>query len=387
MFSCQESSDCVGTSSRCYLDAWVVCRTQREGASLLQGSRVVRGVRKSTLGLLRELEHQRSKHRYYLKAHRSVNITLSIDLPNKRKRRRDTDVNMKDFEKNAKQRFEEWEAEGELDLERLERDLLKHVRQSKLNEIDLSTIGNVTVDREDEISMIASRSFGQPSFGIETDVNAFVDQYDDEIKFDEDDAFSPPPPMSPVSNKIKPDALNAIRPQRVSSPAPSSTAAPSLGDDDDAATMVSQVTSNATPLAPSKKHIRLCAIDVNTKLQFARPAPLTFAGTRFDLDSLCSETDDDTDSTASSSFPRKLKRRKIRRSSENLVIVGPSFLMGGAAPALMELWKKQTSAAVPQVEQLRAGGSRRSSVRGVRARSARISLTYSEFLLEHRYLI
>ena len=42
--------------------------------------------------------------------------------------------------------------------------------------------------------------------------------------------------------------------------------------------------------------------------------------------------------------------------------------MGGAAPALMELWKKQTSAAVPQVEQLRAGNgaSRRSSVRGVR---------------------
>ena len=35
---------------------------------------------------------------------------------------------MKDFEKNAKQRFEEWEAEGELDLERLERDLLRHVR-------------------------------------------------------------------------------------------------------------------------------------------------------------------------------------------------------------------------------------------------------------------
>ena len=33
------------------------------------------------------------KHRYYLKAHRSVSITLSIDLPNKRKRRRDTDVN------------------------------------------------------------------------------------------------------------------------------------------------------------------------------------------------------------------------------------------------------------------------------------------------------
>ena len=156
------------------------------------------------------------------------------------------------------------EAEGELDLERLERDLLKHVRQSKLNEIDLSTIGNVTVDREDEISMIASRSFGQPSFGIETDVNAFVDQYDDEIKFDEDDAFSPPPPMSPASNKIKPDALNAIRPQRVSSPAPSSTAAPSLGDDDDAATMVSQVTSNVTPVAPSKK--RCCVESASLEL-------------------------------------------------------------------------------------------------------------------------
>ena len=101
---------------------------------------------------------------YYLKAHRNVNISLSIDLPTKRKRRRDTDVNIKDFEKNAKQRFEDWEAEGALDLERLERDLLRQVRQSRLHEtIDLSTIGNVTTDPDDEISMIASRSFGQPS--------------------------------------------------------------------------------------------------------------------------------------------------------------------------------------------------------------------------------
>ena len=177
--------------------------------------------------------------------------------------------------------------------------------------------------------------------------------------------------MSPISNddddQIKPDALNAIRP-RVSSPAPSSTAASSLNgdDDDDKTTLASQLASSVTPIAPSKKRIRLCAIDVNTKLQFARPAPLTFVGAQFDLESVCSETDD-TDSTASSSFHRrKLKKRKIRRSGENLVIVGPSFLMGGAAPALMELWKKKqtSSATVPQIEQLRAGdgASRRSSV-------------------------
>ena len=303
---------------------------------------------------------------YYLRAHKSVNISLSIDLPTKRKRRQDTDINIKNFEKNAKQRFEEWEAE-DLDLEKLQRDLLKHVRQARLDEIDLSTIGNVTMI-DDDISMIASRSFGQPSFGIETDVNAFVDDEEDEIKLAEEDAFSPPLPPSPVmmnddDDKVRLSSLNAIRPPRVSSPSPSSGAPPpSLGGDETA----SQFTTNsATPIAPSKKRLRLCAIDQNTKLQFARPGPFAFASSRFGVIASGSESDD-TNSTASSSFyNRKRKKRKFRSAVDslmNLVIVGPSFLMGGAAPALMDMWKRRTS--VPQIEKLRAGsvGSRRSSV-------------------------
>lgn len=236
-----------------------------------------------------------------------------------KKRPRPSDVNMKNFETNAKRRIEDWTLGFDLSVSQLEIINRMHV----ICQGQAYSEAFAVVDDEDVTNRLTRGhdvtfgDFSKPSFGVVA--SGVMTEFDCDGNFEDDLPASktsfPSDDEQPRNARtsalaIRCDTLDSLRTTTASETSIREMSSPTTSEHDE-----TDATRNKTPRPLSRKRIRICPLDEQTKLSRH------------------------LDARDPSSYVRVMKRRVIQDKRTD-IICAPSWVPKGAAPALLDMWTR-----------------------------------------------